>query len=300
MTNHRARGTQQDASAAAIYAVAKLSAHPCSPRDVCNVYAYLRSSSSPLLRASPTPVPDDEDDDPAAAGGNHQPRPHPAPPAPADDPSSYYLSDAAYHAAQTRLLRAEARVLHALAFDLHAALPHALAVTYLQALDFLGTGAPSPGKGGGGGGGGSEAARLALGHLNAALLSPQLLYATHQPNALAVAAIYAAARDLSTGSGSGVVTPACEWWEVFDVDREELGFLVVALRSLETWLRDHLARRPALLAGGVLTRAAVRDELRSRGIDVAANCGRGEAQGSGPVVSEEEAMMRQMDEKMED
>jgi hypothetical protein len=24
-----------------------------------------------------------------------------------------------------------------------------------------------------------------------------------------------------------------EWWEVFDVDREELGFLVVALTSVE-------------------------------------------------------------------
>lgn len=27
--------------------------------------------------------------------------------------------------------------------------------------------------------------------------------------------------------------PDVEWWEVFDVDREELGFLVVALTSVE-------------------------------------------------------------------
>jgi transcription initiation factor TFIIIB Brf1 subunit/transcription initiation factor TFIIB len=68
-------------------------------------------------------------------------------------------------------------------------------------------------------------------HLNAALLSPQLLYVTHQPNALAVAAIYLAARE------EGIKLVDANWWEVFDVDREELGFLVVAMRSLESFVR---------------------------------------------------------------
>jgi cyclin L len=31
----------------------------------------------------------------------------------------------------------------------------------------------------------------------------------------------------------GVSLPDTEWWEVFDVDREDLGFLVVALKSVE-------------------------------------------------------------------
>jgi hypothetical protein len=73
--------------------------------------------------------------------------------------------------------------------------------------------------------------RRVLGHLNAALLSPQLLYVTHQPNALAVAAIYLATREEEVKLVDG------EWWEVFDVDREELGFLVVGMRSTEGFMR---------------------------------------------------------------
>ena len=98
---------------------------------------------------------------------------------------------------------------------MHVALPHAIALTYLQALD-----ATSP-----------SIAQRVFEHLNAALLSPQLLYVTHQPNALAVAAIYLAAREV------GVKLVDGEWWEVFDVDREELGFVVVALRSIEGFAR---------------------------------------------------------------
>lgn len=73
--------------------------------------------------------------------------------------------------------------------------------------------------------------RRVLEHLNSTLLSPQLLYVTHQPNALAVAAIYLATRE------EGVKLVDGEWWEVFDVDREELGFLVVGMRSTEGFMR---------------------------------------------------------------
>ena len=55
---------------------------------------------------------------------------------------------------------------------------------------------------------------------------------THQPPALATAAIYLAAKE------KGVKLPAEEWWEVFDVDREELGFLVVALISMEGFVAE--------------------------------------------------------------
>jgi cyclin L len=58
-------------------------------------------------------------------------------------------------------------------------------------------------------------------------LSPQLLYLTHQPNALAVAAIYLAAKEVDVKLVDG------NWWEVFDVEREDLGFLVLAFGSLE-------------------------------------------------------------------
>lgn len=36
--------------------------------------------------------------------------------------------------------------------------------------------------------------------------------------------------------------PGVEWWEVFDTEREELGFLVVALRSMEGWVREEKGR----------------------------------------------------------
>lgn len=68
-------------------------------------------------------------------------------------------------------------------------------------------------------------------HLNSSLLSPQLLFVTHQPNALAVAAIYLAAREV------GIKLVDGDWWEVFDVDREELGFLVVGMQSMEGFAR---------------------------------------------------------------
>ncbi|CAC9887904.1 unnamed protein product, partial [Aureobasidium pullulans] len=72
----------------------------------------------------------------------------------------------------------------------------------------------------------------AFAHLNSALFSPQLLYLTHQPPSLATAAIYLAAKEI------GVKLPGEEWWEVFDVDREELGFLVVALISMEGFIAE--------------------------------------------------------------
>lgn len=168
------------------------------------------------------------------------------------------------------MLALEARILHALSFDTHVALPHPLAVTYLQALDFCGH---RPRE---------ALARRTAAYLNTALLSPQLLYATHQPNMLAVAAIYVAARDV------GASMPECEWWEVFDVEREELGFLVVAMRSLEGWVRKQREELPWVMGSGMVTRKTVQAELRQRGVRNG-NGARGE--------DEEDAMMRAMDEK---
>ncbi|WYZ46289.1 hypothetical protein EsH8_IX_000514 [Colletotrichum jinshuiense] len=211
-----------DVSAAALYLVSKMGSFPRSTRDVSNVYAYLLSPASPLFRGEP-------------------PDPKRRP-----DPSTYYQTDGEYAAFQTRLLAAEARILWALGFDTAVALPHALAVTYLQALDFLG----KP-KG--------EMAGRVISHLNTALLSPQMLFLTHQPNALATAAVYIAARE------AGAKMPEVAWWEVFDVEREELGFLVVGFRSLEGWVRG--LKEGGLLAGGMITRAAIEREARRRAGD---------------------------------
>jgi hypothetical protein len=213
-----------------MYLTAKLSASPRSPRDVCNVYAYLVSPASTFF---------------------HPPHQPPAAAAAENNPPKYCLSESQYQSFHARLLAIEARVFYALSFNTHVALPHPLAVTYLQALDFLNM--PK-----------ETIAKRALAYLNAALLSPQMLYCTSQPNALAVAAIYNAARDV------GAKMPECEWWEVFDVDREELGFLVVGMRSVEGWGRKIRGEEGPITGWngkGMLTKRIVQEELKRRGIE---------------------------------
>lgn len=141
-----------------------------------------------------------------------------AAPAQPPAPEAYLLTEGGYQSARLTLLRIETIILRTIGFDTHVALPHTIALTYLQTL-----GVTKP-----------VVARSVVKYLNAALLSPQLLYVTHQPNALAVAAIYLAARE------EGVKLVDGNWWEVFDVDREELGFLVVGMRSLEGFLRQEM------------------------------------------------------------
>ncbi|PQE17820.1 cyclin domain-containing protein [Rutstroemia sp. NJR-2017a BVV2] len=143
---------------------------------------------------------------------------------------------------RTRLLTIEGHILHALGFNTHVALPHPLAITYLQILDAF---SPSSSHG-------KALAKRTLRYLNTALLSPQMLYLTHQPCALAIAAIYLAARE------EGVKMPEHEWWEVFDM----LGFLVVGMRSVEG-----VARRGREVFGGVgvLGREDVRKYLVGSG-----------------------------------
>ncbi|PKY06238.1 hypothetical protein P168DRAFT_302614 [Aspergillus campestris IBT 28561] len=183
----------KDVSAAALYMTAKLSFQPTSPRSIINVYAFLLSRDvSPLWFVNSKGAPS-------------------TPPA----PEAYTLTEGGYLAQRVVLLRVEAIILRTLGFNTHVALPHTIALTYLQTLNVS-----SP-----------DVSRRVFEHLNAALLSPQLLYVTHQPNALAVAAIYLAAREV------GVKLVDVEWWEVFDVDREDLGFLVVAMRSIEGFAR---------------------------------------------------------------
>ncbi|KAM0301885.1 hypothetical protein ACHAPM_005037 [Fusarium culmorum] len=230
-----------DTSAAALYLVAKMGSQPRSSRDISNVYAYLLSENSSFLHVQSSPK---------------------------NDPRSYYVPEADYHAFQTRILAIEARILYTLSFDTHVSLPHPLAITYLQTLDFLAQ--PK-----------SIISLRTIQYLNTALLSPQMLYLTHQPHALATAAIYNAARDV------GAKMPECEWWEVFDVDREELGFLVVGMRSVENYLRKFKEEMPDL-STSMPTRKLIDMELQKRGV----GSGNGTA-----AVDEEQELMNMMDSK---
>lgn len=180
---------------------AKASFLPQSTRSVLNVYAYLLSPFSPLRQPCLDAV--------------------------KPEPESYYLSEGSYHSFRNTLLQTEAILLRSIAFVTKVTLPHHLALTYLQTLGGL---PPTPTTKS------TALAARTLAHLNTALFSPQLLYLTHQPPSLAVAAIYLAAREV------GVKLANVEWWEVFDVDREELGFLVVGLGSCGNWVESERAR----------------------------------------------------------
>jgi cyclin L len=128
---------------------------------------------------------------------------------------------------------------------------------------------------------GKRVAKRAVQYLNTALLSPQMLYLTHQPCALATAAIYLAARE------EGVRLPEVEWWEVFDVEREELGFLVVGMGSLEGVVRREVGRWGEGV--GMISREMVREELKRMAV--------GNGQGA-EVEDEESEMARMLDEKV--
>lgn len=183
----------QQVSAASIYLTTKLSPYPKSPRTIVNVYAYLSTLHSPAL------APDQRTHAKA---------------------EQYYVSEGTYQSRRILLFDVEQRILKAIGFNVHVSLPYALCITYLQALDVF----SHPRA--------SDLARRATAHLNTALLSPQMLYLTHQPSSLATAAIYLAAKDVN------IKLPDVEWWEVFDTDREELGFLVVAMLSVESFAEE--------------------------------------------------------------
>jgi hypothetical protein len=175
---------------------AKISFLPQSPRSVLNVYAYLLSEDSAFISLF-------RDNAEAKV-----------------EPELYYLSEGSYQSLRNTLLSTESLILRSLSFTTRVSLPHHLALTYLQTLGALPSVATPTS---------TALAQRTLAHLNTALLSPQLLYLTHQPPALAVAAIYLAAKEV------GVKLVRTDWWEVFDVDREELGFLVVGMGSMVGW-----------------------------------------------------------------
>jgi hypothetical protein len=188
----------QQVSAASIYLTTKLSAYPKSPRSIINVYACLDSVNYSYHRLELL---------------NAAPK-----------EQAYYVSEGTYQARKLELFEVEQRVLKVLGFQVQVALPYTLCVTYLQALDVF----SHPRA--------SELAKRAYAHLNTALLSPQLLYLTHQPPTLATAAIYLAAKEV------GIKLPDVEWWEVFDTDREELGFLVVGMLSVESFANEEIEK----------------------------------------------------------
>lgn len=248
-----------EVSAAVIYLTAKVSASPRALRGITNVYAYLLSSNSvlslPQLETSSLPKP---------------------------DPKCYYLSESTYVAKRTRIIHLEGQILNALGFHTHVALPHTLAITYLQILDVFESVNKNIGH---------NVAQRTIAHLNSALLNPQTLYLTHQPCQLATAAIFVAAREI------GVALPSCAWWEVFDCEREDLGFLAVALGSLEPLVEREVSRWGE--EKGMISRNDIFNEIKKLGFNHSAhkkNNKEGEDEG---VVDEETEMAKLLDIKVD-
>ena len=207
----------QQVSASSLYLITKLSAYPKSARSLINVYAYLDAFPLPPMHVESGEV----------------------------KAEMCYVSEGTYEHRRASLFETEQRILKTLGFNVQANLPYTLCITYMQALDVF----THPRA--------SELAKRALAHLNTALLNPQLLYLTHQPPALATAAIYLAARE------AGIKLPEVEWWEVFDTDREELGFLCVGFLSTEGFAEQEklkwVGRRAPLTVEEVIA------ELKRRG-----------------------------------
>ncbi|KAF2115923.1 cyclin-like protein [Lophiotrema nucula] len=193
-----ARHGAEDVSMGAMYLATKLSAWPKSARSVINVYAYLNTFAPTFIDAEEL--------------GKKQ------------NAEDYYVSEGTFQIRRGKLFEMEQVILKTVGFQLQVSLPYSLCITYLQALDIF----AHPRA--------SELANRANAHLNTALLSPQLLYLTHQPPTLAAAAIYLAAKEVA------IKLPDVEWWEVFDTDREELGFLVVGLLSVESFAVEERSR----------------------------------------------------------
>ncbi|KAG9231671.1 cyclin-like protein [Amylocarpus encephaloides] len=215
-----------DASAATIYLTAKISASPRSLRSVANVYKYLLTA---------------DHDSSSTKSAPHSYESH---------ARGYYFTEGEYQSLRGRLLTLEGQILNALGFNTHVALPHPLAITYLQTLDIFSPSIPKHAA--------TEISQRTVQYLNTALMSPQMLYLTHQPPSLATAAIYLAAKEV------GVTLPDVEWWEVFDCEREELGFLVMAMGSLDAIARGYQERDGAK---GMITRMAIDNENRRSSLE---------------------------------
>jgi hypothetical protein len=184
-----------DACHASIFLSSKLTENPTKARDIINVTTYLLNVPTTL------PV------SPARPAGPESPTP----------PERYHVTEQTYFNQRTRFLAVEMEILKACGFQTHLSLPYTLCINYIQTLSVL-----SP-----------EIVKRSFGYLTDALLSPRLLYLTHQPNSLAVAAAYLGAREC------GVKLPA-GWWDIFDCEWEELRFLAVGMKSVEEFVKDQI------------------------------------------------------------
>ncbi|KAK6343096.1 hypothetical protein TWF718_008469 [Orbilia javanica] len=203
---------------ASLYLSSKLTEHPQKPRDLINIFKYLLSPASPLHPPHLLPSENTENQEDQAKTKKSTSKKH-----------LYYVSEGDYTALKSLLLSTEARILRSLGFNTTVNLPYTLAFNYLQSLGVLThtSSPPPPAEAPSAPSNPLQNEKLVsttFAYLTDLLSSPSQVYLTHHPHELAVAGIYLAARDHS------VKLPE-RWWEVWDVERETLGFLVVVMRG---------------------------------------------------------------------
>jgi hypothetical protein len=107
------------------------------------------------------------------------------------------------------LAEGEMEILAALSFDTKVVLPYSLAMSYLQVLGL---------------GSNDRMCGLTWTLVNDAIRCCPYLMITHQPNVVAVGCIVVAAAQLNL-----VVSEQDGWWEIFDVDSEDMGHCMVVV-----------------------------------------------------------------------
>ncbi|KAK9479425.1 cyclin-like protein [Lipomyces japonicus] len=115
------------------------------------------------------------------------------------------------HASTQQLYDSELQVLTSLAFDTHVVSPHALCLQYIDAIKIDARNE-------------QDVTQRAWNYLNDALRTR--IYILHQPHAVAITAIWLAARELNVELLDGQ-----KWWEAFDVDTEDMGHILLLLRE---------------------------------------------------------------------
>ncbi|GAO48061.1 cyclin-like protein [Saitoella complicata NRRL Y-17804] len=141
-------------------------------------------------------------------------------------PPDYF--DQTYYSGRERLLECEMEVLKRLGFKVQVALPYSLALSYARVLNL-----PK-----------SVFQRIwnTLSDVNRGILP-----CIHDPAALACGSIWLVCRGGAGGKGGEKVKLPPGWWELFDVENEDLGHVVASIEAMYAWVeseKDTFAAMP--------------------------------------------------------
>ncbi|KAJ8097968.1 cyclin-like protein [Lipomyces tetrasporus] len=195
------------------------------------IYIASKSCEIPLRPSAILAAVDTACEDPLAVGGKRIPR------------RKYS------HANTETLDHWELRILTTLAFDMHVVTPYTLFLEYLVSMNVDKEREKT-------------VAQRGWNYINDIMKTRICIF--HQPNVIAVTAVWLAAREADVEMLDGE-----KWWEAFDVDTEDMGHVVLLLREgrdIATRERDRIVsgREPTLTVEEVKLRVVEEASLPSR------------------------------------